>query len=288
MPNPQTWAASKAEFHHGRWRASRDPAEVTVGSRLIGDILIEAYERLLQKHARGVLVDLGCGKAPYFGIYRGLVTRSVGVDWAASLHASDQVDVQCDLNRTIALPDAFADTVLCTDVLEHLFEPQRAWNEIARILKPGGKAIVGVPFLYWIHEAPHDYHRYTAFALRQYAAAAGLCVESLEAAGGLSHVLADLLCKAVRPRRLQAVVDRACRLVLWAVRRKSPRTDTPFPLCYVLVASRPRIRRQCEGDIMSSDKETLYGRIDTAAHGARGADQSVRLSTLRNRPPSTV
>jgi SAM-dependent methyltransferase len=239
MPNPQTWTASKAELHRGRWRASRNPADVTVGSRLIGDLLVEAYERQLRAHARGVLVDLGCGKAPYFGIYRGLVTKSVGVDWESSIHAGDQVDVKCDLNRKIALPDAFADTVLCTDVLEHLFEPQRAWNEIARILKPGGKAIIGVPFLYWIHEAPHDYHRYTSFALRKYAAAAGLDVELLEATGGLSQVLADLMCKSVRPGPLQALIERACRIGLRASMRGSMRTDTPFPLCYVLVAVRP-------------------------------------------------
>ncbi|MDE2228385.1 MAG: class I SAM-dependent methyltransferase [Alphaproteobacteria bacterium] len=241
MPNPQTWAATKAELHNGRWRASRDPAEVTVGSRIIGDILTDTYERLLRTHARGVLVDVGCGKAPYFGIYRGIVTKSVGVDWESSIHASDQVDIKCDLNEKIALPDAFADTILCTDVLEHLFEPQRAWNEIARILKPGGKAIIGVPFLYWIHEAPHDYHRYTSFALRKYATVAGLCVESLEAAGGLSQVLADLLCKSVRPGLLQSLVDRACRLALRVSMRRNTRSDTPFPLCYVLVASKPRV-----------------------------------------------
>ncbi len=241
MPNSQTWAATKAELHNGRWRASRDPAEVTVGSRIIGDILIDAYERLLRTHARGVLVDVGCGKAPYFGIYRGIVTKSVGVDWESSIHTSDQVDIKCDLNEKIALPDAFADTVLCTDVLEHLFEPQLAWNEIARILKPGGKAIIGVPFLYWIHEAPYDYHRYTSFALRKYATAAGLRVESLEAAGGLSQVLADLLCKSVRPGLLQSLVDRACRTALRVSMRKNTRSDTPFPLCYVLVVSKPGV-----------------------------------------------
>lgn len=240
MPNPQTWAATKAELHNGHWRASRDPAEVAVGSRIIGDILVDCYERALKMHARGILVDLGCGKAPYFGIYRNLVTRSVGVDWDSSIHTSDQVDVKCDLNERIALPDAFADTVLCTDVLEHLFEPQRAWNEIARILKPGGRAIIGVPFLYWIHEAPHDYHRYTAFALRKYASTAGLAIESLEAAGGLSQVLADLLCKAMRPALLQSFVDRACRIALRASMRENTRTDTPFPLCYVLVATKPQ------------------------------------------------
>ncbi|HUC61297.1 MAG TPA: methyltransferase domain-containing protein [Alphaproteobacteria bacterium] len=239
MPNPQTWKPTKAEFHRGRWRASRDPAEVGVGSRLAADAAIGVYERLIRAHARGILVDIGCGKAPYFGMYRSAVSECVGVDWDSGIHGRDQVDVSCDLNERIALPDSFADTVLCTDVLEHLFRPQRAWGEIARILKPGGKAIVGVPFLYWVHEAPHDYHRYTSFALKEYATRAALEVETLEAIGGLSLVLADLACKAARPRAVQALMERACRTALRLGRSGGGRPDTPFPLAYAMVVSKP-------------------------------------------------
>ena len=239
MPNPQTWAPTKAEFHRGHWRASRDPAEVGIGSRIVADTLIDAYDRLLKAYARGVLVDVGCGKAPYFGIYRDLATKCIGVDWDASIHTNDQVDVKCDLNTNIALPDSVADTVLCTDVLEHIFEPQQTWNEIARILKPGGKAIIGVPYFYWIHEAPHDYHRYTSFALRRYATAAGLGVKSLEAVGGLPLIFADLICKSVSRRKFQRMANCACRAALWAFGRRKPRAETPFPLSYALVVSKP-------------------------------------------------
>ena len=239
MPNAETWKPTKAEFHRGRWRASRDPTQVGIGSRLAADASIGAYERLIRAHARGVLIDMGCGKAPYFGIYRNLVSESIGVDWESSLHGSDQVDIACDLNERIALPDSIADTVLCTDVLEHLFRPQRAWNEIARILKPGGKAIVGVPFLYWVHEAPHDYHRYTSFALKGYATQAALEVEALEAVGGLSLVLADLATKAARPRTIQRLVERTCRATLGLMGSGRTRPDTPFPLAYAMVAAKP-------------------------------------------------
>jgi SAM-dependent methyltransferase len=180
-------------------------------------------------------------------MYREFVSKSVGVDWASSLHRSDQVDIMCDLNKGIALPTNSADTVLCTDVIEHLFEPARIWGEIARILTPGGKAIIGVPFLYWIHEAPFDYHRYTSFALRRYAENAGLEIEVLEAVGGPLHVLADLTCKLVRPWPFQLLFGRACSTGLKLLRRNSTPADTPFPLHYVLVATKPGQTRDVAG-----------------------------------------
>jgi SAM-dependent methyltransferase len=240
MPNPQSWKPSKAELWNGRWRASRNPSEISYGSRIIGDLEIEAYARQIRAHATGVLADVGCGKAPYFGIYRDLVTKSVGVDWGSSLHPSDQVEIVCDLNESIALPDEFADTVLCTDVMEHLFEPGKIWAEIARILVPGGKAIIGVPFLYWIHEAPYDYHRYTSFALRRYAEKSGLEIASLEAVGGPLHVLADLTCKLVRPWPLKVLAGQVWSAGLSILTRNKVSADTGFPLHYVLVAVKPR------------------------------------------------
>lgn len=186
---------------------------------------------MIREHASGDLVDLGCGHAPYRGMYADRVHSIVTVDWEGTLHRA-AVDVTCDLNRGIALPDASADTILCTDILEHIFEPRVLWSEMSRVLRPNGKALVGVPFYYWIHEQPHDYHRYTQFALKRYAEEAGFKVVSLQAAGGLSCVVGDLLCKAA-PRRLKGVADRAVRLFA----RPSAK-ETAFPLAYLLVAQR--------------------------------------------------
>ena len=67
-----------------------------------------------------------------------------------------------------------------------------------RILAPGGVAIINVPFLYWVHEAPHDYYRYTEFALQRFAEDSGFRVISLEPIGGLPEVLADFIAKKPR------------------------------------------------------------------------------------------
>lgn len=59
------------------------------------------------------------------------------------------------------------EVVLCLGVLEHLEEPIKAISEIKRVLKPGGRIIVSVPFLMPIHDAPNDFWRFTKFGLKK-------------------------------------------------------------------------------------------------------------------------
>lgn len=59
-------------------------------------------------------------------------------------------DFHCDI-QSIELKDGVAGSVLCMEVLEHVQHPRDAINEIFRILRPGGIAIVAVPFLISYH-----------------------------------------------------------------------------------------------------------------------------------------
>ena len=58
------------------------------------------------------------------------------------------------------------DSVLCNQVLEHVFNPDFFISEISRVLKPSGKLLLFVPFVWDEHEQPNDYARYSSFALK--------------------------------------------------------------------------------------------------------------------------
>jgi len=108
--------------------------------------------------------DLGCGEAPYRDWILKRAEKYVGVDWGASQHEV-KADLLADLSKHLPIESAAADTVVAISVLEHLCEPRVFLSEAYRLLKGGGTLVLQVPFMWGIHEAPHDFFRYTSFGL---------------------------------------------------------------------------------------------------------------------------
>ena len=117
-----------------------------------------------QSHIRGVLYDLGAGEAPYQRFFLRYAKQYIAVDWENSCHNS-KPDIIADLNESLPIADAVADTVVSLSVLEHLREPKVMLHEAHRILKPGGFLVLQVPWQWWVHESPHDFFRYTPYGL---------------------------------------------------------------------------------------------------------------------------
>src|SRR5262249_12991201 len=80
MKDPGGWEPSKFVYRHGKLVASRDTNEVAVGSRLMVDRVARCYDTNLREHAKGRLVDLGCGTVPLYRAYADLVTEVTCVD----------------------------------------------------------------------------------------------------------------------------------------------------------------------------------------------------------------
>ena len=114
---------------------------------------------------KGLVIDLGCGEAPYKEDILEVADEYIGVDWENSYHESNQVDVIADLTKPLPFEDKYADTVVSFQVMEHLPEPSFFLSECYRILKPGGRIFITVPFMWHVHEAPYDYYRYTRYGL---------------------------------------------------------------------------------------------------------------------------
>jgi SAM-dependent methyltransferase len=244
MKNRAAWKPTSALRQGVNFRVSADPNAVAIASRLVVTLALRHYEKAIRQHARGRLLDLGCGHVPYLEIYSGLVEENVCLDWENSFHKSPFLDLTANLNSPIPLPDDSFDTVLVTDVLEHISEPHLLVREIGRLLRNNGKAIIGVPFLYWLHEEPFDYHRYTGYGLKHLCEQAGLQVVSQETYGGAPEVLMDTLGKTltfvpgfsalVRPYFwLCLLVER-----LHLIRKVSKATASALPLGYCVVAQK--------------------------------------------------
>jgi len=108
------------------------------------------------------LLDFGCGDGSLTVRYAERGARSVaGVDInpvllarARSVHSHDRVTYVLTCGERIPLPDLSADTVISYDVFEHVTGVGRALEELWRILRPGGKVLIGT--WGWYHPfAPH-------------------------------------------------------------------------------------------------------------------------------------
>jgi SAM-dependent methyltransferase len=118
------------------------------------------------KLIKGCVIDLGCGTSQYKNDILKISEDYIGVDWKNSLHDQSNVDVFADLCKTLPFDDHVSDTVTSFQVLEHIPEPAFFLSECFRILKPEGYLILTVPFMWHVHEQPHDYFRYTRYGLK--------------------------------------------------------------------------------------------------------------------------
>jgi SAM-dependent methyltransferase len=132
---------------------------------LIFRLLVPEIEGAIRKYGSGRMLDIGCGEKPYETIAGPFVDEHVGVDHEGTFHDKSAIDL-IGTAYDIPAEDGSFDTVLCTNVLEHLEEPGRAVAEAYRALRPGGHAIYTVPLYWHLHEEPRDFYRFTKYGLR--------------------------------------------------------------------------------------------------------------------------
>jgi SAM-dependent methyltransferase len=123
----------------------------------------------LERHLSRLTHDakvLSVGASGEYGAHLDRVAKRVGFKVTSSdIDADRSPDVVDDICAS-KLPDNSFDVVVMSSVLEHVQYPFEAAREIDRVLKPGGYALLIVPFLFPIHGRPHDYFRFTSFGLR--------------------------------------------------------------------------------------------------------------------------
>ncbi len=138
----------------------------------------------------------------------------------ANLSTEKRPDVRADA-AALPFPDACFDAVVCAETLLYLPEPPAALRESFRVLRPGGKYLGCVPFLFRMVPAEVEFGLYTEAYWRRHLAGAGFAEIEIDRQGAFGSALMDMLRDLAarkrqegrpRVRWLQRLVDAAVRL----------------------------------------------------------------------------
>jgi SAM-dependent methyltransferase len=157
-------------------------------------IRLSLYKKIkdLSKHINGQIIDFGCGRKPYMNLFN--VKKYIGVDVEISGHdhLNSQIDVFYD-GKNIPFDNNSFDSIICFEVLEHIFNPDEILIELNRILKNNGKALFSIPFCWNEHEIPYDYARYSSFGIKHLMEKNGFRVLEIHKTGKFSTVIIQLI-----------------------------------------------------------------------------------------------
>jgi SAM-dependent methyltransferase len=98
------------------------------------------------------IIEVGCGDATFTSDLAKFSSSVTAIDISAGQIEQNTGRfpginfLQHDVAERFPFPDASFDVAWCSEVLEHLFEPAFAMSEMHRILRPGGRLLVTVPF----------------------------------------------------------------------------------------------------------------------------------------------
>ncbi len=142
-------------------------APQTLDRRLFEGKLLSAivYPEFFPLQSSERVVNLGCGVGPQVAIYRGQFREMVCIDLSADRIRQLEIFMaeQGMRNYTAlvapveatGLPSSSFDRALCIDIIEHLSQPLALLQEVHRLLRPGGTALVTIPIMHdrWVHLA---------------------------------------------------------------------------------------------------------------------------------------
>lgn len=146
-----------------------------------------------KENLTGNLLDIGCGKMPYkeWIEQETKVTTYTGLDIDNPFYNDDtfRPDIVWDA-ITMPVENEQYDSAILLEVLEHCEHPEIVIKEAFRVLKPGGSLLFSVPFVWYYHDAPYDFSRYTSFKLKGMFESCGFEVKEISGYGNWNTFLA--------------------------------------------------------------------------------------------------
>lgn len=142
----------------------------------------------LIRYVSGKTLDFGAGSAKY----RNLIVPHTSDYVTFDMIQGEHIDVVGDACNP-PFPDNSFDTVISTQMLEHVEKPWVVIHQIGRILKPGGICIVTAPFLVPYHADPNDFFRYTKQGMESLFKNEGFTIEESRGYGNTASILAEMI-----------------------------------------------------------------------------------------------
>lgn len=196
-------------------------------------VINQIVEFLPTQHFESVL-DYGAGNSPY----QAYVSCGSYVKADITQNAAGDIDFLIRPGERLNVADASFDLILLLDVLEHVPDPSFVFQELRRMIKPGGLLIVSVPFIYREHETPNDYFRFTLFGGEKLAKDNGGRISKVEKIGNAYYTLFTMF--------LERAIDNGEKSTLGLVGKFLNKLALCFfPLCRPLLAAKPSINAGC-------------------------------------------
>lgn len=208
-------------------------------------------ELRVQLEKDDILIDLGAGQCRYKFMLDNC--NYIGVDLCIGDKSWDfsRIDIAGDIIRADFIKDNCADYILNTSVLEHINEPEEMLSHIYRVLKPGGKLYLYVPFVIPEHQIPYDFYRYTSYGLRCLIEKVGLNPVYIKPSNNplytgirfanysLDYVTGNIFIKAIKLVLKGIIMASYPFFDLFA---KFCSISTEWPVCWLLIAQKPGVK----------------------------------------------
>jgi SAM-dependent methyltransferase len=173
------------------------------------------------KFAKGKLIDIGCGTKPYETIFKPNIDSYFGVDFAPSSESNygdlTRADLYVDCTATGLDKESF-DTLLSTQVIEHIYNTDMFVKECYRLLRKGGVGIFTIPMSWRSHAEPFDYYRFTKYSLDKIFTENGFRIIELRGIeGAYASIIQHLILFLFNRPTYRNILYRAARKIVHSV-----------------------------------------------------------------------
>ena len=182
-------------------------------------------------NAQGIVLDIGGGRRQsylkFMDLSKSVSFVSLDLEFVEPPTFSSFAVMGSVTNLPVA-SDSIG-TVLCFNLLEHVFDHRTAIAEIHRVMTEGGVLYGWVPFLFAVHGAPHDYWRYTDLTMIELLSSAGFKQVRAENTGSLFLSIFDLLSPYYRFKFVRVPFGALALMATWAVSKIAKRKGSVRP-----------------------------------------------------------